>query len=144
MDMNVVMFIVVFVFVQLNLTTALIRASSGVISEDMTFIYHQFPVPPSVRAIIEVDVSYPINSIGMQGTDPVLGIYTTNSHINIGKECTQNFYGQLLNRELHPVLTTEDESHKLKCVRHNSLFRKRYSTRFHTQELFLFVWLSLW
>ena len=37
---------------------------SGVISKDITFLHKRFPVPPSMRAIIEVDVSYPINSIG--------------------------------------------------------------------------------
>ena len=29
---------------------------SGVITEDITFLHKPFPVPPSIRAIIEVDL----------------------------------------------------------------------------------------
>ena len=58
-----------------------------------------FPVPPSIRAIIEVDVSFP--EFEWPNLHPVLGIYTTKYHINIKKQCTHVRYGQLLNENLH-------------------------------------------
>ena len=65
--------------------TALI---SGEISEDITFLHKTFPVPPSIEAIIEVDAYDPNLSLTDQGHYPILGIYTTQDHVNIKKQCT--------------------------------------------------------
>ena len=66
-------------------------------SEDVTFIHETFPVPPSKRAKIGVDV-YPPNHIPF----PVwIGIYTTRDHVNIKRQCTESVYGQVKNRDLH-------------------------------------------
>ena len=75
---------------------------SDVISEDVTFLHKTFPVPPSMRAIIQMDVSYPISSVKIPDNYPIMGIYTTNDHINIKKQCTYIRYGQLANQVLHP------------------------------------------
>ena len=86
----------------------------GEISKDITFLHKVFPVPPSTRAIIEVDVSYPINSIG----NPFMGIYTTLDHINIRKQCTYIRYGQLANANLHPrIRLDESDIESTKCLK---------------------------
>ena len=72
---------------------------SGEISKDVTFFHKTFPVPPSTRAIIEVDVSYPECSVWRQGYNPIIGIYTTTERVNIKKQCTQVPYGQLGNQK---------------------------------------------
>ena len=90
---------------------------SGVISEDITFLHKTFPVSPSMRAIIEVDVTYPISSVRKQGIDPVMGIYTTNDHINIQKQCIHIRYGQLKNSFLHrPIRLDDSELKPPKCL----------------------------
>ena len=86
---------------------------SGEISEDITFLHKTFPVPPSMRAIIHVDVSYPER---MQEYYPMMGVYTTPDHINIKNQCTRIEYGQLGNKNLHPGLTSDQNvSTPLKC-----------------------------
>ena len=79
-----------------------------------------FPVPPSIRAKIEVNVSYPgiFPSPGTTacGKWPILGIYTTQDHVNIKQRCSNISYGQLGNADLHPHLTTYlDYSKTLNC-----------------------------
>ena len=94
------------------------------VSEDVNFIYEQFPAPPSTRAIIEVDVYYPVDGYYENLNSwyfPVLGIYTTQDHINIRTECSLNIYGQLLNYDLHPSITLDrDASRTLKCENDNT------------------------
>ena len=86
---------------------------SGVVSDDVTFIHQTFPVPPSTRAIIEVDLHYQRD---VERSYPILGIYTTEDHINIDKKCTETQYGQVWNRDLHPGLTVNrNDSNPLIC-----------------------------
>ena len=88
------------VLVQLKLTQSLERTVSGEILENVTFIHRTFPVPPSMRAIIEVDVLLPDNLRGWPRY-ATMGIYTTPDHINIKKQCTHSWIGQLANQDLH-------------------------------------------
>ena len=81
---------------------------SGEISDDVTFIHKRFPVPPSKGAIIEVHVSYPLQSIREQGQNPTIGIYTTNNHANIREQCTHTRYGQLGNQNMHTEITLDE------------------------------------
>ena len=71
---------------------------SSDITEHITFLHKTFPVPLSMRAIIEVDVSYPNSSDRIH--DPIMGIYTTHNHVNIKKQCSYVQYSQLGNRPL--------------------------------------------
>ena len=71
---------------------------SGVISKDIRFFHEPFPVPPSKRAIIGIDLVYSDTGLSIQ---PSIGIYTTCDHVNIRKRCRQSSIGQLANRELH-------------------------------------------
>ena len=98
--MHVRIFIVLVVLILLKWTCSLTTSISGEISEDLTFIYKTFPVPPSKRAIIEYDVHYQIYGNYFPG----LGIYTTENHINIKKQCTYLEYGQLGNKNMHPKI----------------------------------------
>ena len=92
---------------------------SGDVSEDITFLHKTFPVPPSTRAIIEVDVSYPISSFQRHLIDPILGIYTTKDHINIKKQCTYVRYSQVGNGQLHPRIRLDDsDMGPPKCLEH--------------------------
>ena len=75
----------------------------GEISENVTFLHSKFRGPPSRRAEIWFRVSFK-----EQGHHPIFGIYTTEDHINIQKQCTYIDYGQLGNRNLHLRLTTDD------------------------------------
>ena len=81
---------------------------SGVISEDITFLHKQFPVPPSMRAIIEVDAAFPDIFIKQQEHCPAIGIDTTDNHTNIKKQCTDLEYGQLANQNLHPKIRNDE------------------------------------
>ena len=113
--MDVRFFILLAVFALCNVL--LIKWSnssiSGEITENITFLHKTFPVPPSMRAIIEVDVYYPDNSTRHH---PILGIYTTEDHVNINKRCVYTTYGQLGNKDLHQGLTTDRSlSGPLKC-----------------------------
>ena len=93
---------------------------SGIISEDVMFIYKTFPVLSSMRAIIQVDVYYPINSVRKQGNYPMMGIYTTGDHINIIQRCTHVDHGQFINRDMHPVITiAQNHSRSLRCEMDN-------------------------
>ena len=62
-----------------------------------------FSVPPSIRAIIEVNISF-TGYIWHSNHHPDMGIYTTEDHINIKKQCTHILYGQLINRNLRFVI----------------------------------------
>ena len=97
MDMKI--FTVLVFLTQFHWTLSLTTSISGEISEDVTFILKRFPVPPSIRAIIEVDVYDTVSSL--RPTYPMMGIYTTNNHVNIEKQCTYLRYGQLGNQNLH-------------------------------------------
>ena len=86
----------------------------GNISEDVSFIHKMFPVPPSMRATINVDVYYPHKYLYPA---PILGIYTQD-HENIRRQCTFSSHGQVGNRDLHPQLTRYlDFSRTLRCER---------------------------
>ena len=62
-------------------------AVSGSISDNkMTFFHQTFIGQLSQRAIIEVDVYCHRRPI------PILGIYTTQDHVNIKKGCTESPY----------------------------------------------------
>ena len=94
---------------------------SGEISEDVTFIHKKFPVP-STRAIIEVNVSFPVASIVRHS--PTMEIYTTQDHVNLRKRCTYVRYGQLKNPDLHIPLRhyrtprcLEQNDGKVHCIR---------------------------
>ena len=88
---------------------------SDVISDDVTFIHKTFPVPPSMRAIIEVDVYDNVSFL--RPTYPMVGIYTTGNHTNIKKKCTDTWYGQLRNSNLHfRVRKNREDFRKPKCV----------------------------
>ena len=100
--MDVRIFVVlVFFSTQLKLICSFTTSIAGEISDDVRFIYKTFPVPPSKRAIIEVNVSFPERYIVEQNQYPRMIIYTTKDHINIrsNKQCTQVGYGQLGNRK---------------------------------------------
>ena len=75
---------------------------SSDITEHITFLHKTFPVPPSMRAIIEVDVSYPNSSDRIH--DLIMGIYTTYNHVLIIKQCSYVQYTQLGNQGLHPTI----------------------------------------
>ena len=97
---------------------------SGSVSEQVNFIHKTFPVQPSTRAIIEVDVYYPVDEYYENKHSsyfPILGIYTTQDHVNIRSHCTDINYGQLLNFDLHPSITLDRyASRPLKCVNDNT------------------------
>ena len=99
-------------------TWCLTTSISGVISDDVTFIHKTFPVPPSKRAIIEVNVSFPYRYIVQRRKYPLMGIYTTKDHINLKKQCTSIWYGQLVNENLH-LRIRKDRGHTQtpKCLR---------------------------
>ena len=82
------------------------------ISEDITFIHKTFPVPSSKRAIIQVKVRVPVKLVRKSRRYLMMGIYTTQDHIKIKKQCTHTRYGQLLNRDLHPGLTMSQNCSK--------------------------------
>ena len=93
---------------------------SSRISDNVKFVYETFPVPPSMRAIIEVNVYHPVYGYYHQNVNsehfPILGIYTQN-HMNIKNQCTHTKYGQLLNFNLHPGITLDTHHSKpLKCA----------------------------
>ena len=101
-------FILLIILIQCKLIHSV--SVSTKLSTDATFLHKAFPVPLSIRAIIEVDVSYLINSVRRQGIDPVKGIYTTEKHINIKNECTHIRCGQLANEHLHPRIRENDSN----------------------------------
>ena len=97
--MDIRIFILILILPHWNLIHSM--SISSEISEGVTFLHKTFPVPPSMRAIIEMGVYYPISSV--QGrNNPIIGIYTTENHINIKKQCTHVGYSQLGNKYLHP------------------------------------------
>ena len=118
MDNKLFFFVAVLVQLKLIQSQSLKRTVSGEIFENVTFIHKTFPVPPSTRVIIEVDVSYPDS---FAKTYPILGIYTTKSHLNLKRKCSMLRYGQLGNDNLHPGITLDrHESKPLKCETDNN------------------------
>ena len=110
------MFARIFILIVILLQQMVIGSMSvsGKISEDITFLHKPFPVPPSMRAIIQVDVTYAISSVRRQGIDPVMGIYTTKEHVNIQKQCVHIRYGQLKNSFLHrPIRLDNNNNNRL-------------------------------
>ena len=101
-------FVVLIVSMQFKFTCSVTTSFFGVISEDITFLHKTFPVPPSIRAIIEVDAAFPDISIRQQGHCPATGIYTTDNHTNIKKRCTYLEFGQLANGNLHPKIRNDE------------------------------------
>ena len=71
---------------------------SGEISEDLKFIHKTFPGPAAKRATIEYNVRFYYHA---WRNYLILGIYTTQDHVNIEKNCTYRSYGQLRNRAMH-------------------------------------------
>ena len=114
--MEVKIFIWLLSCLQWKLTFYLTVSISGGIKEKVSFVLDKFPVPPSMRTIIEVDVYYP-NMYFIDGENfVILGIYTTSDHINFKKQCTYIRYGQLRNNYLHPGITMDPhESEPLTC-----------------------------
>ena len=114
--MEVRIIIVLLGLAQYNWTLAVTMTASvsGSVSEDVTFIHETFPVPPSTRAIIGVDVSYSITSITYYWWQtyllPVIGIYTAQDHINIKKQCLHESIGQVRNGYLHRKIFTDSRS----------------------------------
>ena len=103
-------------FTQLGRTHSITAFVSGRISEDKTFLHKTFPVPPSTRAIIEVDVYDPVGSLRQRGHYVMMGIYTTLDHVNFRKQCTETMYGQFENQHLHLGITKNTGlSGRLRC-----------------------------
>ena len=118
MDNKLFFFVAVLVQLKLTQSQSPKRTVSGEIFENVTFIHKTFQVPPSTRAIIEVDVSYPDS---FAKTYPILGIYTTQDHLNLKRKCSMLRYGQLGNYNLHPGITmNQHESRPLKCETYNT------------------------
>ena len=82
-------FFLLVAFLQLKVSHSHKAFVSGVILEDVTFIHETFPVPPSKRAIIEVNVSYPIQFVRQQGGYPIMRIYTSRDSADVRKNCLE-------------------------------------------------------
>ena len=113
--MDAKLFIVLSFLTQCNrtqcVTLAPFSSVSASVSEDENFIHETFPVEPSKSAIIGIDIFLP-NRIPF----PVwLGIYTTEDHVNIEKQCTESVYGQVRNRDLHLEISSSKYSRLLRC-----------------------------
>ena len=86
------------IIVQSKLAYSTATSISGEVLEDVTFIYNTFPGPPSRKVTIEYSVSFYFS----RHVDYfILGIYTTPDHVNIQKNCTNRFYGQVRNTAMH-------------------------------------------
>ena len=74
----------------------------GTITENIKFFYRKLPVSPSVRVIIEFNISYSQQNLG--NNYPSMGIYTSYPKLNIENRCSYQQFGQLRNENLHPFL----------------------------------------
>ena len=83
---------------------------SGEISENVTFIHKTFPGPAAKRAIIEYSVSFYFSRYVEY---LILGIYTTQDHVNLKKNCTYKNYGQVRNTAMHPDFGYRNKNCKL-------------------------------
>ena len=94
---------------------------SGSDSGYIHFIHKTLSVQPSMRAIIEVDVYYPIDGYYKNLNSwyfPKLSIFTTQGHF--GSKCTGKDYGQLGN-DLRPSIALDrDASRLLVCENDNT------------------------
>ena len=112
--MYVNLFIVLLGQVLCNWTHCAMDSVFGSISGNKTmFIQDMFNIPPSQRAIIEVDVYYQWET-PYQWKTPILGIYATQDHVNIKRRCTESLYGQVENGDSHLVLD-KYHSRTLRC-----------------------------
>ena len=119
MDVRIFIVLVV-VSTQLKLICSFTTSIAGEISDDVRFIYKTFPVPPSNRAITEVNVSFPERYIVEQNQYLRMIIYTTKDHINIrsNQQCTQVGYGQLGNRKMLIRIKCERGRYRIhKCLK---------------------------
>ena len=121
MDLRV--FIVLLGLLRCNWTHTVTTFLSGSVSEDVRFVHETFHIQPSKRARIGVDVSFPDRCSFWWIPEPVLGIYTTQDHVNIQKRCIERKYGQVGNRDLHPILELDHKmSRTLTCEYANYAF----------------------
>ena len=108
-----------FTVLQCKLASSVTTSLSSAISDGVTFIHKTFPVPPSMRAIIEYHVYYPKNAWMKWRHYPMIGIYTTPDHINIRNQCTKIHHGQVQNSNLHAHLREDvcktEPSDKIHC-----------------------------
>ena len=72
--------------------------TTSISGEDVTFIHNTFPGPPSDRAIIDYSVCYHYSAFW---DSLMLGIYTTQDHVNMERKCTHKSYGQVRNTDMH-------------------------------------------
>ena len=115
--MGMWIFICVVIVLQWNVSYSI--SISDEISEDITFIHRTFAAPPSLQAMIKVDVSYPESSVLQQNNNPIMGIYTSNNHVNIKKKCEQFRWGQLKNDILQSRIRLDKSDIRprfLKCL----------------------------
>ena len=113
MDLDVLIMLAAF-FPPGKGTLATRTSVSRVISKNVTFIHETFAAPPSMRAIIEVDVYY--NNDFSRRYPIILGIYSRQDHVNIGKRCTYSKYGQFRNTDMHASISVNPGvSRFLKC-----------------------------
>ena len=110
-------FIFVFLgFINWTHAYSLTASVSEFIFKDITFLHKTFPVLPSIRAIIEVDVYVQKRVINQWRRYPILRIYTTQDHTNLIKQCTYIEHGQLGNNDLHFGITMNQyRSEPLRC-----------------------------
>ena len=59
------------------------RSISGSVSDDVTFLYKMFPVPPSSSMIVEMDIFYPEKLFREWSDYPMIGLNTTEDHAEI-------------------------------------------------------------
>ena len=83
--------------VQGRLAYSITTSVSGEISEHLTFIHKTFPGSAAKRVIIEYDVHVQDEWALL----PILGIYTTQDHVNLKRNCTYRSYGQVRNTAMH-------------------------------------------
>ena len=91
---------------------------SGEVLEDVIFFHKTFPGLPSERAIIEYSISYPYFSSTTIWEHLILGIYTTQDHVNIVKNCTYIYYGQMRNQVMHQYVDSRYNDCVSREIRH--------------------------
>ena len=115
LNMDVKLFILL-TFIQCKVIYPTPLSVSGVVSGDTTFLHKTFPLPSSMRAIIQVDVYDPVGTRRLTDDFPILGIYTTQDHVNVKMKCAFKRYGQFENGYLHPGIAMESyQSDPLNC-----------------------------
>ena len=118
--MGVHIFLVLLGLMQSNWIYCKTTSVAGSVSENVTFIHGMFPVEPSKRAKIQVDVFLQ----NLRSPDVCMEIHTTQDDVNIKRQCTERLYGQVRNRDLHACLIEDSGNDApLKCdsVRNNTM-----------------------